>query len=151
MYRDIKAAQLLGVGTEKLRTEFKDRQVAAKTFEALNKGKFSPYFPSEDIQERFREISRNIGEVNPFQVANPILRVLDRLFRQLPLTSSFDINPADFLIQDIPTNTAPPLARTGPVIQQPQRADVIPQTGLTATETALLSPEEQIIRQRTRT
>jgi hypothetical protein len=43
------------------------------------------------------------------------------------------------------------LARTGPVIQQPPRADVIPQTGLTATETALLSPEEQIIRQRTRT
>ena len=151
MYRDIKAAQLLGVGTSKLRTEFKDRQVATKTFEALNKGKFSPYFPSEDIQERFREISRNIGEVNPFQVANPILRVLDRLFRQLPLTSSFDINPADFLIQDIPTSTAPPLPRTGAVLQPPPQANVIPQTGLTRTETALLSPEEQIIRARTRT
>ena len=103
------------------------------------------------FKDRFREISRNIGEVNPFQVANPVLRILDRLFRQLPLTSSFNINPADFLIQDIPTSTAPPLPRTGPVIQQPPRADVIPQSGLTATETALLSPEEQIIRQRNRT
>jgi hypothetical protein len=133
MYRDLKAAQLLGVGTDKLRTEFKDRQ------------------PSEDIRNRFSEISRNIGEANPFQVANPILRTLERIFRQLPLTSSFDIEPADFLIEDIPTTTAPPLPRTGPVIQQPPRADVIPTTGLTRTETALLSPEEQIIRQRTRT
>jgi len=77
--------------------------------------------------------------------------VLDRLFRQLPLTSSFDINPADFLIQDIPTSTAPPLPRTGAVLQPPPQANVIPQTGLTRTETALLSPEEQIIRARTRT
>ena len=151
MYRDLKAAQLLGVGTDKLRTEFKDRQVSTKTFDSLNKGKFSPYFPSEDIRNRFSEISRNIGEANPFQVANPILRTLERIFRQLPLTSSFNIEPADFLIEDIPTTTAPPLPRTGPVIQQPPRADVVPQTGLTATETALLSPEEQLIRQRNRT
>ena len=46
---------------------------------------------------------------------------------------------------------APQLPRTGAVIATPPRADVIPQTGLTATETALLSPEEQIIRARTRT
>ena len=37
-----------------------------------------------------------------------------------------------------------------PVVPK-QTAQVIPQTGLTQTETALLSPTEQIIRQRTRT
>ena len=36
-----------------------------------------------------------------------------------------------------------------PIVQQ--TAQVLPQTGLTQTETALLSPEEQIIRQRQRT
>ena len=42
---------------------------------------------------------------------------------------------------------APPLPRTpSPVIQPP-----VQQAGLTQTETALLSPEEQIIRQRTKT
>ena len=57
------------------------------------------------------------------------------------------INPADFLLEEIQT---PPLPRTGAPIANPQVSQVIPQTGLTQTETALLSPEEQLIRQRQR-
>ena len=55
---------------------------------------------------------------------------------------------ADFLLEEIQTS---PLPRTGAPIAAPRVSQVIPQTGLTQTETALLSPEEQIIRQRTRT
>ena len=51
----------------------------------------------------------------------------------------------------VPPSAAPQLPQSGSVVTPPPRADVIPQTGLTTTETALLSPEEQIIRLRNRT
>ena len=115
---------------------------------------FKPYFLSEDIQARFEEISRNIGEPNPFRIALPAFRQLGSVFRNMRLNFNFDnfINPGDFLLDDAPAPVAAPqLPRTGAVIATPPRADVIPTTGLTATETALLSPEEQIIRARNRT
>ena len=43
------------------------------------------------------------------------------------------------------------MPQTPQPVVPPRQQQVIPQTGLTQTETALLSPEEQIIRQRTRT
>ena len=75
-------------------------------------------------------------------------------FRNLRLDFNFDnfIQTGDFLLDDAPAPTAAPqLPQSGAVIPPPPRADIVPQTGLTATETALLSPEEQIIRQRNRT
>ena len=77
MYRDLKAAQLLGVSTGNLKKEFKERQLSEDTYNSLNKGVFKPYFPSEDIQARFNEIATNIGEPNPFRIALPSLRQLD--------------------------------------------------------------------------
>ena len=149
MYRDIKAAQTLGVATNKLRQEFTDRQISPKTYASLDKARFSPYFPSEDIQNRFAEIARNIGAVNPFLIALPTLNNLRFQFNNLRLDTNFNefINPADFLLEEIQT---PPLPRTGAPIAAPRVSQVIPQTGLTQTETALLSPEEQLIRQRQR-
>ena len=134
--------------------EFKERQLSENTYNSLNKGVFKSYFPSEDIQARFQEISRNIGEPNPFRIALPTLQQLRFQFNSLRLDLNFDnlFNPGDYLIQDSPAPTAAPkLPQSGTVITPPPRADVIPQTGLTRTETALLSPEEQIIRARTRT
>ena len=154
MYRDLKAAQLLGESTGNLKKEFKERQLSENTYNSLNKGVFKSYFPSEDIQARFQEISRNIGEPNPFRIALPTLQQLRFQFNSLRLDLNFDnlFNPGDYLIQDSPAPTAAPkLPQSGAVITPPPRADVIPQTGLTRTETALLSPEEQIIRARTRT
>jgi hypothetical protein len=154
MYRDLKAAQLLGVSTGNLKKEFKERQLSNDTYNSLNKGVFKPYFPSEDIQARFNEIATNIGQPNPFRIALPSLRQLMFNFRNLRLDFNFDnfIQTGDFLLDDAPAPTAAPqLPQSGAVIPPPPRADVIPTTGLTATETALLSPEEQIIRQRNRT
>jgi len=154
MYRDLKAAQLLGVSTDNLKKEFKERQLSEDTYNSLNRGVFKPYFPSEDIEARFEEISRNIGEPNPFRIAVPALRQLGSVFRNMRLNFNFDkfIQTGDFLLQDAPAPiAAPQLPQSGAVIPPPPRANVIPQSGLTATETALLSPEEQIIRQRNRT
>jgi hypothetical protein len=70
------------------------------------------------------------------------------IFKQQPLFGGFDVQVGDFLFEDIRTPSLP--QQPQPITPAP-RANVIPSTGLTQTETALLSPEEQIIRQRTRT
>ena len=154
MYKDLKAAQLLGISNVNLRKEFKERQLSEDTYNALNKGVFKSYFPSEDIQARFQEISRSIGQPNPFRLAIPALQQLRFQFNGLRLDLNFDniFNTGDYLIQDSPApSAAPQLPQSGSVVTPPPRADVVPQTGLTRTETALLSPEEQIIRLRNRT
>jgi len=148
MYKNISAAQILGVDKRKLQQEFKDRQISMDTYRDLESGKFEPYFPSEDIQRRFAEIANNLGDVNVFPLVRSTLRTMRDIFKQQPLFGGFDVQVGDFLFQDIRTPSLP--QQPQPITPAP-RANVIPSTGLTQTETALLSPEEQIIRQRTRT
>ena len=148
MYKNISAAQILGVDDRKLRQEFKDRQISVDTYRDLESGKFEPYFPSEDIQKRFAEIANNLGDINVFPLVRSTLRTMRDIFRQQPLFGGFDVQLGDFLLEDIRTPSLP--QQPQPITPAP-RANVIPSTGLTQTETALLSPEEQIIRQRTRT
>ena len=52
---------------------------------------------------------------------------------------------------ELPGPSMAAMPQTPQPVVPPRPQQVIPQTGLTQTETALLSPEEQIIRQRTRT
>ena len=69
------------------------------------------------------------------------------LFRDLPLDGAFDVDINDFLFEDINT---PLLPQTGqPMINNQanlQQRD--PNTNLTRTQQALLSPEEQVIASR---
>ena len=150
MNKNINAANILGVDSTRLRTEFKDRQLSPKTFNNLANGVFEPYFPSEDIRARFAEIARNIGDPNIYLEVAPTLRAMRSLFRTLPLTGGFDVELDDYLFENIST---PPLPQTGqPIVNQGGGVEgVDPTTNLTSTEQALLSPEEQIIRQRLRT
>jgi len=147
MNKNISAAQILGVNKSALKTEFKDRQLSDATFNNLEQGRFDPYFPSEDIQERFKEISRNLGDPNIFTEVRPTLRLMLQEFRRLPLTSVFDSDVNDFLFEEEPLI---PLPQTGqPIVNTQTSAQQTGQTNeLTATELALLSPSEQIIRLR---
>jgi hypothetical protein len=149
MNKNINAANILGVDNNRLRREFKDRQLSDATFRNLATGKFEPYFPSEDIQERFREIANNLGDPNVFAEVASTLRLMSGEFRTLPLDSNFDVELNDYLFENIAT---PPLPNTPqPIVNaQANVQNVDPTTNLTSTETALLSPEEQVIRQRLR-
>ena len=153
MTKNINAAQILGVNKTSLNREFKDRQLSDKTFNNLAKGKFEPYFPSEDIQQRFAEIARNLGDPNVFTEVRPTLRLMLQEFRRLPLTGAFDSDVNDFLFEDsilpsLPASvtSAQPVVNTQANLQQRD-----PITNLTPTQQALLSPEEQIIASRRRT
>ena len=69
-------------------------------------------------------------------------------FKRLPLTSVFDSDVNDFLFEEeplIPLPTTPqPVVNTQANLQQ-----VDPNTNLTRTQEALLSPEEKVIASRT--
>ena len=149
MNKNISAAGVLGVDAGKLRREFSDRQISPVTFRNLAVGKFEPYFPSEDIQARFAEIARNLGDPNVFTEVAPTLRSMRSLFRTLPLDGPFDLDLNDFLFEEAPLiplpSTPQPVVGTQANVQQ-----INPITNLTRTEQALLSPEEQIIRERLR-
>ena len=150
MNKNINAAQILGVNKSALKNEFKDRQLSDATFNSLERGRFEPYFPSEDIQQRFAEIARNLGDPNVFTEVRPTLRLMLQEFKRLPLTSVFDSDVNDFLFEEsllpsLPT-TPQPVVNTQANMQQ-----INPTTNLTPTEQALLSPTEQVIASRSRT
>ena len=153
MYNNINAAGVLGVDTGSLRREFSDRQISPRTFNNLSIGVFEPYYPSKDIQARFAEIANDLGDPNIFLEVAPTLRAMRSLFRTLPLDSNFDIDLDDYLFEEAPLINLPnlpqPTVNPQPnIVNQAQTVDQ--NTNLTTTEQALLSPSEQIIRQRLR-
>ena len=146
----------IGTRNIDLRREFKDRQLSDRTFNKLQQGRFDPYYPSLDIQARFREVARDLGDQNPFIIAAPTLRQMRRDFNSLNLFEDFDLNLSEYIFEDL--GLAPEAAITTPLVSPvaitPGSAaantqNVLP-TGLTRTETALLSPEEQAMRLRQR-
>ena len=152
MFKNIDAAQILGVGANSLRQTFQDRQLTTQTFNNLRKGKYEPYFPSDDIRERFREIAKNLGTFDVYREAVPYLRAMRAQMRFLNLADTFDIDIEDFSIDTVQTPNLPstpmPANIQPSVSNQAQAVD--PNSNLTSTEMALLSPEEQLIRQRLR-
>jgi hypothetical protein len=154
MYNDISAAQILGVNKGRLGREFKDRQISDKAYRNLQIGRFDPYFPSEDIEARFREIARDLGDADVYRQVRPVLRTMFNDFRRIPLGSSWNITVNDYLQEEI---------QTPPLVTQPMPASNVIQTsaisgtnnnlmasGLTAVENALLSEEEKMIKLRQR-
>jgi hypothetical protein len=159
MKKNINAAELLGISGASLGREFRERQIGGKTFNDLRVGIFEPYFPSLDIQNKFREIAANLGDSNPFIEAAPVLREMQNEMKQIELGERFDLDLNDFLFE---TPSIAERVGLGGIGQTPpvspqlgQAASIqgqgnITSQGLTPTELALLSPEEQQIRLRSR-
>ena len=163
MYKNITAADVLGTSVVDLRRTFRDRQLSMETFNQLQRGKFDPYYPSLDIQDKFRENAQKIGDANPFIDARSTLRQMQRDLSMLNLFEGFDLLLSDYLFEDL--GLAPPgLTGQGPLQQTPGVSpDLITQgvaggatgqnvlpTGLTRTEEALLSNEQKAMRLRQR-
>ena len=160
MYRNLNSANILGVEDNALRRTFKERQLSDDSFRQLKDGRFEPYFPSKDIEDRFKEIARDLGDIDVFKEIKPTLREMNRDLKGLDLEETFDLDLTDYLEE------APSIAESlglGNIGQTPLPNQQIIQTsqvqapgsnvtsqGLTPTELALLSPEEQQIRLRQR-
>jgi len=158
MNKTINAAEILGVSSSSLNREFKERQISSGTYNNLRIGKFEPYYPSLDIQGRFREIALNLGDPNPFLEAAPILREMERDMKQIGLDEPFDLNLDDYIIETPSITESLGLGNIGQTpmpnaqVLQPQTSGTnnIMSSGLTPIENALLSEEEKMIRLRQR-
>jgi len=185
MYKDIKAAETLGVSRSVLSNQFQERQVSQTAFNALNRGRFIPYYPSDDILRRFSDIARDLGEPNAYVSARPdildirsdllrtgldqkfavgghvigpqlnralkesipILQDINKQMRQLSLDDEFDINVTDYIVEEeIATPPLPPQPQPNQKVVMPPNPLQPINDGLTPTERALLSPEEQTMR-----
>ena len=159
MYKNLNAANILGVEDNQLKQTFKERQLSDKTFNALKQGRFEPYFPSEDIEKRFKEIADNLGDIDVFKEIKSDLREMQRDMKQINLDEPFDIDLNDYLEQGPSIAESLGLGNIGQtpmpnqqIIQtsQIQAPGVLTAQGLTPVENALLSEEEKQIRLRQR-
>jgi len=158
MNKTINAAEVLGVNPNSLNREFRERQISSSTYNNLRTGKFEPYYPSIDIQNRFREIAINLGDPNPFLEAAPILREMERDMKQIGLDENFNLNISDYIIETPSITESLGLGNIGQTpmpSSQVIQSSLIPQggvmqSGLTPIENALLSEEEKQIRLRQR-
>mgnify|MGYP003133293747 CR=1 FL=1 len=95
MNKDYYAARLLGSGQSTLDREFKDR-VSNKALNAIKRGQFKPFIPSENIIKSFAENARALGQQNPYNAAR---ETINRLARQY--------NRTNMMIEPFPFNTNP--------------------------------------------
>ena len=175
MYNDINAAQVLGVSRANLKNQFNNRQITDKSFNALVNAKFNPYVPSGDIEERFAEIARELGATNTYLLVRPNLRRMANDMKRIGLNNQFLFQPGPYIegfseggsvdidvveVQSegldlenylLPEIETPPLAAQPMPSQQVINSALtqnnnLMNTGLTQTETALLSEEEKMLR-----
>ena len=170
MFKDLTAAETLGVSRNVLSRQFKDRQISEKNFNNLRNAQFDPYLPSADIEEKFAENARNLGGPNPYNIARPqILRMVNDMQRmrlnsralfstderllkaeggEVESLPGLDIN--NYLLPEVQTPPLPIQPMPNAQVIQPQAPGNIMNTGLTPVENALLSDEEKQIRLRQR-
>src|SRR5210317_1772794 len=160
MRKDLLAAEILGANDLDIRREFVDRQLS-NDYIRLLRGKFAPYEVSDNIRRQFKEIEDTIGEPDPYQEAFSTLRDVTLDLRSLSLDDDFDeFIDYNFYKEFLPGFEGEPVTQVPPLPPQPMPnnniiGQVQPQQlttaqGLTPTELALLSPEEQQIRLRQR-
>jgi hypothetical protein len=155
--KDLKAAQILGTNRRKIEDEFDERQLRRVYFD-IDRGLFVPYEPSENIEKEFDQIAQRIGQPNPYRIIYPAIRSFISRARGLRLDYNFDdyMRLEDFqgyLPSEEPVSQAPLPEQPMPnpaIIGQSQFQQPGTSQGLTPTELALLSPEEQQMRLRQR-
>ena len=174
VYKALQAMQELGLSRGEILKEARSRKtLSRKTINAVLNGRFLPINYSDTrFKEKVDKLkksarSKGISPSQSYLEAYP-KPGLDRVKGFLNNKSLNDIFPYDVTTDPEPTNIfvepqkqsslptqiqTPPLPRTPEVSQTSVRnvAQINPNTGLTTTETALLSPDEQAIRLRQRT
>ena len=164
-YQVLKDAEAMGVDKRTLRKLNKGR-LSNKEFNRILRNKYTPVnYSKSRMNKRVRDIEKAFPDQEidkDFAFPRKELNQIIREYRNKPLakeeTTEQEIQDDRSEIQQTrePTRISqiqtPPLPRSPePVLARTSTANVInPLSGLTQTETALLSPEEQLIRQRTK-
>jgi len=152
--RKVDAAIVLGENPKKIYKEFYDRG-KGNLYIQMMKNKFVPF--SSDMKwahEKAFEEAREKGLPNPLDGNSKILAIMEKILSKAQfLNNDYILNIEDFITQPAKGNRSeiqtPPLGQTPmpKLAANTQQKD--PQTNLTRTEQALLSPSEKIIAGRT--
>ena len=150
MLNTMNNADTIGMAPDKMYEIF-DKRGLKSEYDELSSGIFDPFFPSQRLEDVFDENARKAGIPNVYLEAEPTLRAIQSAMDQLTLYDDFYLNVEDFLPDTSPQGQSA-LPVTPQVSSQALATNNIPvsQTGLTPTEQALLSPQEQQIRLRQR-
>tara|TARA_R110000765_G_scaffold267554_1_gene366611 strand:- start:47 stop:4072 length:4026 start_codon:yes stop_codon:yes gene_type:complete len=152
--KEINDAKKLGVSEDKIYEIFEKRGISTKELDDILAGQFRAYFPSKNIEEKFEDIALEEGTSNPFQQAVGTLDKMYESFLNQSLYGSFEPKLEDYIpsLNSEGQSALPETPGVNPqVVSTPMPAPgTISQSGLTPTEQALLSSEEQQIRLRQR-
>jgi hypothetical protein len=170
IHKAFEAMKDLSLPEKEIRKEIIKRKSNKKLGFKVLKGKFEPINYSvprfkdkikeveKDITRRGRTPQLNKNDMFPRQKLNEIKRFLmnQDLNQIFPFDITTDPEPRasapEPTVQQTSSIQTPPLPKTPTPVQSVRNvAPINPNTGLTTTETALLSPEEQAIRLRQRT
>ena len=163
--RVVDAAKVLGMRRKDIEQLFEDRGLGTLYDDYLRKNKFQPFTISKGMEEAYEKLADKYNIPNPLNkgVKNRLKKIIKRLKKQ-KLNTDYKINASDYLsapsrdrqIIDQPFKDQSMLPATpgvNPELVNQQTAmggQNITPTGLTATETALLSNEEKAMRLRQR-
>ena len=154
MALNITAGEVLGVNPSKLETVL--GRISKKDAEALAYDNyFIPFNISKNVQEVFEENARKLGITNPFYAAEGPLDSLKGMMETFrldmnewpDLTDRFNLNPSP-LPQGNLQQTPSGASNINPQVYNRLPLTLNPITGLTQTQTALLSPADQVLAQR---
>jgi hypothetical protein len=90
MFQDYYAARTLGVSDRALENTFQDR-VSNKQVRAIQTGRFTPFIPSENIEQAFSDNARAIGEADPYRAARSQIQRLIRNYERLKFGDVFPL------------------------------------------------------------
>ncbi len=151
MKNKIKSAKILGMSDDEITKTFIDRG-QKKNYQYITEGLFRPYFPSKDIRKSFMEIEEKTGQ-DFYRQAQPTLEKMYQDFQGQNLNGNWNFKLEDYLPDTDPQGQSAlpeqPMPSPQVVGSRPQAPGVM-QSGLTPSETALLSDEEKMIRLRQR-
>ena len=147
MYKHINNLKELGLFDREMFDSFNSRGLK-KDYNILSQGSFNPYFPSKGTIDAFYKIAEETGQPNPFIQVEGILNRMFNIFYTKKLNDEWNFKLEDFLPSAEPQSRAPLPEQPMPnqqIIQPAQQVNLM-QSGLTATEGALLSEEEKMMR-----
>jgi len=159
-YYVLKDALETGVPEKTLKKIIRERGISFRNFKKLIKGENIPYTAyKERMKKRVKEAEKlDRGKVNKdYFYPKKLLKQIEKEYKDKKLeTREPEIEPVssvpteDRSIQTtrLPEIQTPPLPNMAMPVVQTARADVNPNTNLTRTQEALLSPEEKIIASR---
>jgi hypothetical protein len=135
MFKDYYAARVLGVNPKSLDLQFDDR-VSNTQLNAIKRGVFKPFVPSDNIIKAFRDNARAIGRPDTYRLAENEIRRMVREYNKLRLFDSFEFprfeNPFSVELPteaiQTPAAIAPPtmpgINTTGTTINNNQQAQL---------------------------